>query len=95
MDVKSIKDKRGKGNKVQYLVSWAGVNPKTGAPHSDSWEPAKHLKSASQSIKDYEQKHGRKTAAQRMARGLYTLGTAAILGCIATLNPPVSTVHVS
>ena len=44
MEVKSIKDKRGEGNKVQHLASWAGVNPKTGAPHSDSLEPAKYLK---------------------------------------------------
>ena len=89
LEVKRIKDKRGKGNKVQYLVEWAGVNPTTGKAHLDSWEPAKHLKSARQSIKDYEQKHGRKTALQRSALGLYALGTGALLGCIATLTPNV------
>ena len=61
LEVKIIKDKRGKGYKVQYLVEWAGVNPKTGAAHSESWEPAKYMKSAGQSIKTYEQQHGRKT----------------------------------
>ena len=73
-------------------MGWqAGVNPvrKAGKAHLDSWEPAKYLKSARQSIKDYEQKHGRKTALQRSALGLYALGTAALLGCIATLTPNV------
>jgi hypothetical protein len=32
LEVKRIKDKRGRGNKVQYLVEWAGVNPKMGKP---------------------------------------------------------------
>jgi len=95
LEVKRIKDKRGRGNKVQYLVEWAGVNPKTGKAHLDSWEPAKYLKSARKSIKDYEQTHGRKTALQRSALGLYALGTAAVLGCIATLTPTVPTVPYS
>ena len=48
LEVERIKDKKGKGAKVKYLVKWVGYDDET-------WEPSKHLTGCKQMITAYNQ----------------------------------------
>ena len=47
---------RGKGNKVQYLVAWKGLDPGTGEKYCDSWEPASGLKASEWAVEQFKNK---------------------------------------
>ena len=55
-EVRRVKAMRGKGNKVQYLVAWKGLDPGTGEKYCDSWEPASGLKASEWAAEQFKNK---------------------------------------
>jgi hypothetical protein len=45
-EVERVKDRKGKGTKVRYLIKWVGHDEET-------WEPAKHLTGCKGMVKAY------------------------------------------
>jgi hypothetical protein len=48
-EVEAVVGKRGRGNRLQYLVRWKGY-----PDHEKSWEPARNLTHAQEKIREYE-----------------------------------------
>jgi hypothetical protein len=51
-EIEGILDRRTRGRKTEYLVSWKGFSPK-----DDSWEPEGHLANCAKAIKEFNFKY--------------------------------------